>query len=302
MRRRRSSESSWRPTRNRSWPMVDCRDRTYGQIVVKRVNLLSRIVTPIAVTTLSGCYPSFLTSRPEAEIIVTDETGVPLESATVTLGTMEWHGVGGQNTFEKFSTDREGKVEFGKQHAWAMQVMLPDGGTSYTWSMCISKPGFEAIPMASIKFNEVIKVAMYPSAVASECEWRQYESGPHVKERDARWIEVAGGSWQTHPGFAMIMDEKIRSAMEASARQQGIELRSWSEYRFQYQARGTDSRDRRLFVHAICRAPADFDLNKSFYSEPDGRACFFDTTYTNQTYTDQPESAFGPLQIVGGET
>jgi len=213
---------------------------------------------------------------------------------------MEWHGVGGQNTFEKFSTDHEGRVEFGKQHAWAMQVMLPDGGTSYTWSMCVSKPGFEAIPMASMKFNEVIKVAMYPSAVASECEWRQYESGPHVKERDARWIEVAGGSWQTHPGFAMIMDEKIRSAMEASARQQGIELRSWSEYRFQYQARGTDSRDRRLFVHAICRAPADFDLNKSFYSEPDDRACFFDTTYTSQTYTDQPESAFGRLQIVGG--
>ena len=90
--------------------------------------------------------------------------------------------------------------------------------------------------------------------------------------------------------------------MEASARQQGIKLRSWSEYRFQYQARGAGIRDMRLFVHAICRAPADFDLNKSFYSEPDDRACFFDTTYTNQTYTDQPESAFGPLQIVGGET
>ena len=282
--------------------MVDCRDRIHGQIVVKLVNLLPRIVTSVAVTILSGCYPSFLTSRPEAEIIVTDETGAPLEGATVTLGTMEWHGVGGQNTFEKFSTDREGKVEFGKQHAWAMQVMLPDGGTSYRWSMCVSKPGFEAIPMASMKFNEVIKVAMYPSAVASECEWRQYESGPHVKERDARWIEVAGGSWQTHPGFAMIMDEKIRGAMEASARQQGIKLRSWSEYRFQYQARGTGIRDMRLFVHAICRAPADFDLNKSFYSEPDDRACFFDTTYTNQTYTDQPESAFGPLRIVVGRT
>ena len=71
----------------------------------------------------------------------------------------------GQTTFEKFSTDHEGKVEFGKQHAWAMQVMLPDGGTSYTWSLCVSKPGFEAIPMVSMKFNEVIKVAMYPSAV-----------------------------------------------------------------------------------------------------------------------------------------
>ncbi len=32
------------------------------------------------------------------------------------------------------------------------------------------------------------------------------------------------------------------------------------------------------FVHAICRAPAEFDLSKSFYSEPDDRACFFDTT------------------------
>jgi len=269
---------------------------------VQLANLLPGIATIVAVVTLSGCFPSILTSRPGAEIIVTDESGAPLAGATVTLATMEWHGVGGQNTFEKFSTDREGKVEFGKQHAWAMQVMLPDGGTSYRWSMCVSKPGFEAIPMASMKFNEVIKVAMYPSAVASECEWRQYESGPHVKERDARWIEVAGGSWQTHPGFAMIMDEKIRSAMEASARQQGIELRSWSEYRFQYQARGTGIRDMRLFVHAICRAPADFDLNKSFYSEPDDRACFFDTTYTNQTYTDQPESAFGPLQIVVGRT
>ena len=138
-------------------------------------NLLPGIATIVAVVTLSGCFPSILTSRPEAEIIVTDESGAPLEGATVTLATMEWHGVGGQNTFEKFSTDREGKVEFGKQHAWAMQVMLPDGDTRYTWSLCVSKPGFEAIPMVSMNFNEVIKVAMYPSAVASGCEWRQYE-------------------------------------------------------------------------------------------------------------------------------
>jgi hypothetical protein len=51
---------------------------------------------------------------------------------------------------------------------------------------------------------------------------------------------------------------------------------------------------------AICREPADFDLNKSLYSEPDDRACFFDTTHKNQSYTDQPKSAFSPLQIVAG--
>jgi hypothetical protein len=121
-----------------------------------------------------------------------------------------------------------------------------------------------------------------------------------VKEREARWIEVQGGEWQTHFGLAMTMDRKIRAAMQASADQQGIELRPWSEYRFQYQARGTGARDRRLLIRAICRAPADFDLSKSFYSEPDDRACFFDTTYTNQVYGDQAKSAFSPLRIVAG--
>jgi hypothetical protein len=254
-----------------------------------------------AVFMLGGCYPSFLTSRPEAEIIVTDESGAPLEGATVTLGTMERHGVVGRNTLEKFLTDREGRVKFGRQHDWAVQILLPDGDVSYSWSLCFSKPGFEAIPMGFTKFDEPIKVAMYTSTAPSECEWQQHDAAPRVKEREARWIEVEGGEWLTHRDFPMIMDEKIRGAMEASAREQGIQLRSWSEYRFQYQARGTHSRDRRLFVHAICRAPADFDLTKSFYSEPDDRACFFDTTYTNQTYTDQPKSAFSPLHLVAGE-
>ena len=249
---------------------------------------------------LGGCYPSFLTSRPEAEIIVTDESGEPLVGATVTLGIMEWHGIVGRNRLEKFQTDREGRVEFGTQHDWAMQIMLPDGDVRYSWSVCSSKPGFEAIPMVLMNFDEPIKVVMYPSAVPSECRWEEHEATPRVKEREARWIEVEG-EWPAHRGFPTIMDEKIRDAMESSARQQGVKLRSWSEYRFQYQLRGTDNRDLRWFVHAICRAPAEFDLSKSFFSEPDDRACFFDTTYTNQTYTDQPKSAFSPLQIVPGQ-
>ena len=254
----------------------------------------------VAAFILCGCYPSLLTSRPKAKICVTDESGAPLEGATVTLGTMEWHGIVGQNTLEKFLTDREGRVKFGRRHDWAVQVLLPDGDRRYSWSLCFSKPGFEAIPMVFMKFGGPIKVAMYPSAVPSECQWQQYESTPRVQEREARWIEVEGGEWQTHRGFAMIMDEKIRGAMEASARQQGVKLRSWSEYRFQYQARGNGIRDTRVFVHAICRAPAEFDLGKSFYSEPDDRACFFDTTYTSQSYTDQPESAFSPLEFGRG--
>ena len=100
----------------------------------------------------------------------------------------------------------------------------------------------------------------------------------------------------------VMMDESIRAAMEASAREQGIKLRSWSEYRFQYQARGNGLRDTRVFVHAICRAPADFDLTQAFYSVPDENACFFDTTYVDQSYTDQSKSGFTPLQIVAGKS
>jgi hypothetical protein len=246
---------------------------------------------------LSGCYPALLTSRPKAEIIVTDESGAPLVDATVTLGTMEMHGPAGRNTIEKFRTDREGRVKFRSRHDWVVQILLPDGDTGYSWSLCVSKPGFEAIPMTSVKFDEPIKVAMYPSAVPSECQWQQHDYAPRVKEREVRWIAVDGGEWQPYP---MSIDEKLRGAMEASAREQGIKLRSWSEYRFQYQySRGI--RNTRVFVHAICRAPADFDLSKSFYSEPDDRACFFDTTYTGQSYTDQPAPSFSPLQIVAGE-
>jgi len=268
---------------------------------VQRANLLPGIAT-VAAFILSGCYPSYLTSRPKAEIIVTDESGAPLAGATVTLATMEWHGIVGQNRFEKFSTDSKGRVVFDSQHDWAMQVLLPDGDVGYSWSLCFSKPGFEAIPLLFMNFDQPIKVSMYSSAVASECYWEGLSASPRVKEREARWIEVGVGEWVPNLGIAVIMDEAIRGAMEASAREQGIKLRSWSEYRFQFQELGSHDQGRRLLVHAVCRAPESFNLNESFYSEPDDSACFFDTIYTTPTYTNQPPAAFGPLKITSGKS
>lgn len=65
-----------------------------------RAKLLPGFATTVAVFVLSGCYPSYLTSRPKAEIIVTDESGAPLAGATVTLGTTEWHGIGGKTSLD----------------------------------------------------------------------------------------------------------------------------------------------------------------------------------------------------------
>lgn len=266
-----------------------------------RGKLFRVIATTLSVVGLSGCFPSLLTSRPAAEIFVTDEAGAPLEGAKVTLGTMERHGPGGALTLQDFVTDGEGKVEFDSEHDWALQILLPDGDVSYEWSLCFSRPGFEAVPMIRVDFHEPIKAALYASAASSECEWHDYEFAPRVKEREARWIEVAGGQWESNLGITWIMDEEIRGTMEASARLQGVKLRSWSEYRFQYQTRGDGlGPDNHLFVHAFCRAPADFDLNKAFYSEPDENACFFDTTYTLHAYTTQTFWGFGRLQVVTG--
>src|SRR6185503_1287081 len=155
-----------------------------------RAKLLLRIPTAISIVSLSGCYPSFLTSRPEAEILVTDESGAPLEGAKVTLGTMERHGVGGRMTQADFLADSRGKGAFDQEYEWHTQVMLPDGDVSYSWSLCISKPGFEAPPLNWIDFDQPVRVALYESAAASECEWQQYDFGPRVKAREARWIEV----------------------------------------------------------------------------------------------------------------
>lgn len=259
------------------------------------------VAAALVAISLSACLPSFITARPKAKINVTDELGVPLEGATVTLGTTEWHGIVGKTTTQDFATDRAGSVELDADRVWKMQVMLPDGDVRYSWALCVSKPEFESVPMLRLDFEKPINIALYRSAVSSACKWPQDELGPRVLAREARWIEVDGGQWQTQRTFAALMDETIRPAMEASARVQGVELRSWSEYRFQYQARGDGLRDKRVFIHAICRAPADFDLTKSFYSEPDDTACFFDTTYTSQSYTDQPKSAFGPLQVVAAQ-
>lgn len=262
------------------------------------MHALRTVAALLASLGLSGCYPSFLTSQPETRIVVTDETGTPLEGATVTLGTREWHGIVGRNTRQDFVTDREGTVEIDDEHVWAMQILLPDGDRRYSWSLCVSKPGFEAIPKISLDFSEPIRFSMYPSSVNSVCEWPDGDHTPRVKEREARWTAVEGGRWQSNRGITWMLDEEIRAVMEASAREQGIRLHSWSEYRFQYQTGGDDAgRDSYILIHALCRAPANVDLTKVFYSEPDDGSCFFDTKYTRQVWTDQPKPSFAPLKI-----
>ena len=246
-------------------------------MISKPGNIVALMLTVFA---LSACYPSILVSQPEMEIIVTDESGVPLQGVTITLGTVEWHGTVAGQTLQTFSTDGEGKVEIEKKHVLAFQSMGTDGGKWYSWSLCVAKPGFEAIPARRLEFDHPMHIAMYASGAKSGCTWFEGGFGPRVKEREARWIEVEGGKWQSNLGVTLLMDELIRPAAEAAARAQGRKLRSWSEYRFQHQPRGTGI-DPHLYVRAFCEAPEEFDLRKDFHMRTDGGTCFFETTFLN---------------------
>ena len=244
---------------------------------------------------LAGCFPTLLTSQPKARITVVNESGAPLPGATVTLTTVKSIGLGGTSTRQDFLTDSEGKVFIKKKHAWAMQVYLPDATTSYGWTMCVSKAGYEATPLIWPKVAEPMRISMYASPVQSECLWDDNGRLPRVVRREGRWIEVEGGTWLSNQGITDRMDDGIRAAAEASAGERGLQLHSWSEYRFQFQTRGTQPGvDYLLYVHAFCEAPADFELTKSFYTRADAGTCFFDTTY--DTY----QLAFGPFKMNGG--
>jgi hypothetical protein len=84
--------------------------------------LLAVVGVVLIAVGLSACFPSFITSRPRAAITVTDERGVPLEGATVTLGTTEWHGPGGVKSTQIFTTDSAGSVRFGAERVWKLQI------------------------------------------------------------------------------------------------------------------------------------------------------------------------------------
>ena len=240
--------------------------------------------TIVAVFILSGCYPSLLTSQPEAEIIVTDESGAPLVGATVALGTMEWRGIGGRNTLEKCRTDHKGRVEFGKQHDWAVQSVVLDWRCLVLVVAVLLKAGFEAIPMVFMKFDQPIKVTMYPKRGAFGM--------PVAAIRDQRpaWRSVkhAGSKSKAASGRQTAASHdhgrKYRRAMEASTRPQGqapflvrIPLslpgaRQWPP------------------GHTIVR-PHDMpcasgnQLSSRSIRKPDDPVCFFDTAYTSQGYT-----------------
>jgi hypothetical protein len=228
---------------------------------------------------LTGCVPTLLTAQPKAQIVVTDASGAPVRAATVTLGTVEMHGIVGRLTRQEFLTDQDGRVAIERKRKWAVQVLLPDGGVGFSSTLCVARPGFQAVAITKPEFGDPIRVSLVTSSVKSECHWSEHQMLPRVAEWKAgQWNEVEGGPWTPDNGTMIAITSAIQAVAESTAQGYRRELRPWSEYQFQYQGRLTGTTP---YVHikALCEPPSTVDPRIAFDSRMDGSACFFEMTY-----------------------
>jgi hypothetical protein len=228
---------------------------------------------------LAGCIPRLLTAQPKAQIVVTDTGGTPVEAATVTLGTVEMHGIVGRLTRQEFLTDQHGKVAIKRKLKWAVQVLLPDGDVGFWSTLCVARPGFKAVAIIKPEFESPIHVSLAASTVKSECHWSRWQMLPQVAEwNSGQWNEVEGGPWTPDNGTMIAITGAIQGVAESSAQGYRQELRPWSEYQFQYQGRMTGTTPY-VYIKALCEPPSTADPRKTFDDRTDGSSCFFEMTY-----------------------
>ncbi|WP_106374289.1 hypothetical protein [Vreelandella songnenensis] len=93
---------------------------------------------------LSGCvvYPINKTLQPEAEILVTDAEGKPLQGAWVTLISSSYpYGFEQMRTGDQ--TNDRGEASFQSIKEWRTESLMLHGSNVFFWNWCVVKPAFE---------------------------------------------------------------------------------------------------------------------------------------------------------------
>ncbi len=121
---------------------------------------------------LGGCFPALTAVQPKVRLTVVDPRGVPVDGASFTLATFRQPFPRDATTVRTTHwTEQNGTLVLRKRRKWMWQVLLPDGGTWYTWVYCIEKPGFKAVAVTKPTFAEPITVVLEDSPMGSECVW-----------------------------------------------------------------------------------------------------------------------------------
>lgn len=93
---------------------------------------------------LSGCvvYPVNKTLQPEAEILVTDVEGKPIQDSWVSLISSSYpYGFEQMRTVDK--TSDRGEVGFPEIKEWRTESLMIHGSSVFFWNWCVVKAGFE---------------------------------------------------------------------------------------------------------------------------------------------------------------
>jgi hypothetical protein len=117
---------------------------------------------------LSGCWPALKVVQPRAEVRVTGAAGEPIEGAEVTFVRADvfpgWHEVLGE-----YATDATGIVKLPLRLKLHLQIMLPDGYTSYSWAYCVEHDGHSAVMSALERWHRPSVAILKPSPTRSTC-------------------------------------------------------------------------------------------------------------------------------------
>jgi len=95
------------------------------------------------------------------------------------------------------------------------------------------------------------------------------------------WLHVPGGTWNPSAQVVAQAASRLHTYALQQASAEGITVRPWSGYTFQYQGRKLRGRQV-LYINAFCSSPPP-DAKREFVVVADGGTCYFRATYDPAT-------------------
>ena len=115
-----------------------------GKIRLKLMNKRSLFFILLCCLYLQGCAPYPVKAVPNLKIIVKDAEGKAVKGAIVNfIYFPEPSFVEHEVHATAYNTDEFGKLSIKGKRIWHIQLFLPDGMTSYAWSLCVEKEGYK---------------------------------------------------------------------------------------------------------------------------------------------------------------
>ncbi|WP_020412208.1 hypothetical protein [Microbulbifer variabilis] len=127
---------------------------------------IKKLIIVVAMFLLSGCYPINKTLQPASMITVQNESGEPLQDATVTL-VSNAYPYGFEKTRMSIDTNYKGEAVFPKIKEWRVEALMIHGAEVYFWNWCVYKEGYFTYLTkngSSKDFNRNATITMLPGA------------------------------------------------------------------------------------------------------------------------------------------